>query len=75
MKIFISSINVHNEADLTAILDNAGYANALDRTGDTTGILDIRDHAFRQRAGIEESAVMEMLSELVYFEFNVTLAQ
>ncbi|AQT25342.1 hypothetical protein PR1_16 [Providencia phage vB_PreS_PR1] len=64
MIIRISGININNDLDMFDALASAGYAGALDRLDDITAELDVRDYAFRQRAGIEEAQVMHLLREL-----------
>lgn len=73
MILVINGINVNNDLAMFDTLAQAGYAGALDRIHDTKAELDIRDHKFRQYAGISEEAVTNMLSELVDLGLKVEL--
>lgn len=73
MIIRISGININNDLDMFDALANAGYAGALDRLDDITAELDVRDYAFRQRAGIEEADVLQMISELTSLGLTLTI--
>ncbi|QPB12168.1 hypothetical protein [Providencia phage PSTCR5] len=73
MIIRISGININNDLDMFDALAGAGYAGALDRLDDITAELDVRDYAFRQRAGIEEADVLQMISELTSLGLTLTI--